>query len=82
MSISCSRLFTWTSWLMYSLGSVFAVGSWFCISVTSSVRKSFAEMVAESPLLHSNRRRRLVPVVVPSIGDAAAPVSAWPAVIA
>src|SRR5580693_6171663 len=33
---------------MYSLGSVSAVGSWFCISVTSNVRKSFAEMVAES----------------------------------
>ena len=27
ISISCSRLFTCTSWLMYSLGSVFAVGS-------------------------------------------------------
>ena len=27
MSISCSRLFTCTSWLMYSLGSVSAVGS-------------------------------------------------------
>jgi hypothetical protein len=34
---------------MYSFGSVSAVGSWFCISVTSSVRKSFAEIVAESP---------------------------------
>lgn len=27
MSMSCSRLFTLTSWLMYSFGSVFAVGS-------------------------------------------------------
>ena len=27
MSISCSRLFTLTSWLMYSLGSVSEVGS-------------------------------------------------------
>ncbi len=53
MSISCSRLFTFTSWLMYSLGSVSAVGSWFCISVTSSVRKSLAEIVAESLLLVS-----------------------------
>jgi uncharacterized protein YfaQ (DUF2300 family) len=35
---------------MYSLGSVFAVGSWFFISVTSNVRKSLAEMVAESLL--------------------------------
>ena len=50
MSINCSRLFTETSWLMYSLGSVSAVGSWFFISVTSRVRKSLAEMVAESPL--------------------------------
>src|ERR1700739_487630 len=33
---------------MYSFGSVSAVGSWFCISVTRRVRKSFAEMVAES----------------------------------
>jgi hypothetical protein len=32
---------------MYSLGSVLAVGSWFCISVTKRVRKSLAEMVAE-----------------------------------
>jgi hypothetical protein len=50
MSINCSRLFTWTSWLMYSFGSVLAVGSWFCISVTSNVRKSLAEMVEESAL--------------------------------
>src|SRR5579863_1209919 len=50
MSINCSRLFTFTSWLMYSFGSVSAVGSWFCISVTSSVRKSLAEMVAELEL--------------------------------
>jgi hypothetical protein len=27
MLINCSRLFTCTSWLMYSLGSVLAVGS-------------------------------------------------------
>jgi hypothetical protein len=27
MEINCSRLFTCTNWLMYSLGSVFAVGS-------------------------------------------------------
>jgi hypothetical protein len=48
IEINCSRLFTFTSWLMYSLGSTSAVGSWFCISVTSRVRKSLAEMEAES----------------------------------
>jgi hypothetical protein len=36
---------------MYSLGSVSAVGSWFCISVTNRVRKSLAEMVDESLLV-------------------------------
>lgn len=34
---------------MYSLGSVSAVGSWFFISVTRSVRKSLEEM-EEAPL--------------------------------
>ena len=47
IEINCSRLFTFTNWLMYSLGSVSAVGSWFFISVTSRVRKSLAEIVAE-----------------------------------
>jgi hypothetical protein len=47
IEINCCRLFTFTSWLMYSLGSVLAVGSWFFISVTKRVRKSLAEMVAE-----------------------------------
>jgi len=51
IEISCSRLFTFTNWLMYSLGSVFAVGSWFFISVTNRVRKSLAEMVDESLLV-------------------------------
>jgi hypothetical protein len=51
MLINCSRLFTETSWLTYSLGSVFAVGSWFCNSVTSKVRKSLDEMVAAESLL-------------------------------
>lgn len=46
MLINCSRLFTLTNWLMYSFGSVACVGSWFCISVTSNVRKSFADIVA------------------------------------
>jgi hypothetical protein len=50
MLISCSRLFTDTNWFTYSLGSVDAVGSWFCSSVTNRVRKSEAEMVAESVL--------------------------------
>jgi hypothetical protein len=37
---------------MYAFGSVSAVGSWFCISVTSSVRKSLAEIVvSESDVL-------------------------------
>ena len=45
------RLFTLTSWLMYWFGSVVAVGSWFCISVTSSVRKSLADMVADELLV-------------------------------
>src|SRR5579872_686543 len=36
---------------MYSFGSVVAVGSWFCISVTSKLRKSLAEIVAEPALL-------------------------------
>jgi hypothetical protein len=31
---------------MYALGSVSAVGSWFFISATSKVRKSFAVMLA------------------------------------
>jgi hypothetical protein len=74
MSISCSRLFTCTSWLMYSLGSVSAVGSWFCISVTNKVRKSLAEMVAEElpelPVL-------LVPAVCAAIGLALFPERAW-----
>jgi hypothetical protein len=43
--ISCCRLFTPTIWVMYALGSVGAVGSWFFISATSRVRKSFAVMV-------------------------------------
>jgi alkylhydroperoxidase/carboxymuconolactone decarboxylase family protein YurZ len=68
---------------MYSLGSVSAVGSWFCISVTSKVRKSLAEMVAEELV-------ELLALLVPlAAGDAAAlalgvavfPVSACPAVI-
>ena len=86
MSINCSRLFTCTSWSMYSLGSVSAVGSWFCISVTSSVKKSFAEMVAESPLASLELPLSDVPVVpdVPAaalvIGVAVTPARAWPAV--
>jgi hypothetical protein len=64
---------------MYSLGSVVAVGSWFCIPVTSNVRKSFAEMVAESVLA------LLLPALLVSLaelvmGVAPEPVSACPAV--
>jgi hypothetical protein len=42
--ISCSRLFTCASWVMYSFGSVGCVGSWFFNSFTSSVRKSLLVM--------------------------------------
>jgi hypothetical protein len=63
---------------MYSLGSVSAVGSWFRISVTSKVRKSLAEMVAEEL---SELLVLLVAVVVLAIGVAPLPVSACPAVI-
>jgi hypothetical protein len=81
MSISCSRLFTCTSWLMYSFGSVSAVGSWFCISVTSSVRKSFAEIVAESPLASLDPLVPLVPLEELAMGIAVLPASACPTVI-
>jgi hypothetical protein len=81
MSISCSRLFTCTSWSMYSLGSVSEVGSWFCISVTRSVRKSLAEMAAELSLESPELLAPLVPDVTLSMGVAALRVSAWPAVI-
>ena len=67
MPMSCSRLLTCTSWLMYSLGSVVAVGSWFCISVTSSVRKSFAEMLADEVF---ELLLALVPFVEASMGAA------------
>jgi hypothetical protein len=84
MSISCSRLFTCTSWSMYALGSVSEVGSWFCISVTSNVRKSLAEMVAElslESLLPLVLLVLLVPDVALAKGVAALGVSACPAVI-
>ena len=76
MLMSCSRLFTLTSWLMYSFGSVSAVGSWFCISVTSSVRKSLADIVAELSL---ESLELLVPLVLDvelTMGDAVARDSA------
>jgi hypothetical protein len=63
---------------MYSLGSVFAVGSWFFISVTSKVRKSLAEMVAEEL---SELLVLLVPLVAVdglAMGFAPALVSACP----
>lgn len=43
---SCSRLLTCTSWLTYWVGSTLVVGSWFCSSVTSRVKKSLAVIVA------------------------------------
>jgi hypothetical protein len=43
--INCCKLFTSTICVMYAFGSVGCVGSWFFISATSSVRKSFAVMV-------------------------------------
>jgi hypothetical protein len=45
IEISCCRLFTPTICEMYSVGSVGCVGSWFFISATSNVRKSFAVIV-------------------------------------
>jgi len=66
------------SWLMYSLGSVSAVGSWFCISVTSRVRKSLDEMVDELLLLVEVSELP-DPVAALARGVALAPVSACPA---
>jgi hypothetical protein len=63
---------------MYSLGSVFAVGSWFCISVTNKVRKSFAEMVAESLLA---LLELLVLPAAAAMGLAVEPMSACSAVL-
>jgi hypothetical protein len=63
---------------MYSLGSVFAVGSWFCISVTSKVRKSLAEMVAEELLELLVLPVLSVPAAELAIGVAPVPVSACP----
>jgi hypothetical protein len=56
---------------MYSFGSASAVGSWFCISVTNRVRKSLAEIVAESLLASLELLVLLVafvPVAVFAIG--------------
>ena len=57
------------------------VGSWFCISVTSSVRKSLAETVAELVLESLELLVLLVPDVALAMGVAALRVSACPAVI-
>jgi hypothetical protein len=84
IEISCSRLFTFTNWLMYSLGSVFAVGSWFFISVTSNVRKSLAETVADEllvlPELLVAFAVALVALAVAAMGFAAEAVRACAAV--
>jgi hypothetical protein len=73
--MSCSRLFTATSWLTYSLGSVFAVGSWFFSSVTSKVRKSLEEIEAAELLslleLPSASCLAVLPVAADAIGVAA-----------
>jgi hypothetical protein len=52
---------------MYSFGSWFAVGSWFCISVTSKVRKSLAEIVDESSLVPVVPVVPVVPLVAPAL---------------
>jgi len=44
IEMSCCKLFTPTSCVMYALGSVGCVGSWFFSSLTSNVRKSFEVM--------------------------------------
>jgi hypothetical protein len=59
---------------MYSFGSVFAVGSWFFISVTSKVRKSLAEMVADELLVLLELLVALAVAVVPLVPLAAAAV--------
>jgi hypothetical protein len=69
MLISCSRLFTDTSWLTYSLGSVLAVGSWFFSSVTSKVRKSRDEIVAAELLVLLEPLAASVLVVLPVAAD-------------
>ncbi len=80
IEINCSRLLTCTNWLMYSLGSVSAVGSWFCISVTSRVRKSLAEMVAEELPALAELLFALAAAGAAAMGFAPVPVSACPAV--
>jgi hypothetical protein len=66
--------------LMYSFGSVSAVGSWFCISVTRRVRKSLAEIVAESELAELELALELLVLLVAlACGRAAAGWRACPA---
>jgi hypothetical protein len=64
---------------------VSAVGSWFFISVTSKVRKSLAEMVAESLLvvlvLLFAFAVALVPLAAAAMGFAVVPASACAAVV-
>jgi hypothetical protein len=88
IEISCSRLFTFTNWLMYSLGSVFAVGSWFFISVTNNVKKSLAEMLDAELLLLLELLVALavalvplVPLAVAAMGFATEPVRVCAAVV-
>ena len=66
IEISCWRLFTCANCVMYSFGSVGCVGSWFCNSLTSNVRKSLDVM---SDVLLAALLELLV-VVVESFGVA------------
>jgi len=56
------------------VGSVFAVGSWFFISVTSKVRKSLAEMVADELLVPLELLVAFAVAFVPLVPLAAAAV--------
>jgi len=74
MFTNCSRLLTATNWFTYSFGSAFDVGSWFCNSVTSRVRKSLDEMVAAELL---ELLELLLPVAPLVMGLAPTPAMAW-----
>jgi hypothetical protein len=63
IEINCSRLFTSVNCVMYSFGSVGCVGSWFCSSLTSNVRKSLLVIVA--PPEAALELELEVPVVLP-----------------
>jgi len=88
IEINCCRLFTLINWLMYALGSVSAVGSWFFISVTNNVKKSLdeiedAELLALLELLVALAVALVpfVPLAVAAMGFAVAPVRACAAAV-